>query len=99
MNNYKDFQELKSIKYTLSIFRFNGMEKPLYTLRKGFAIKQFETESPLQMKMHLDLLGIDHFDELRMLPDKTTLRIAGFSKKYKDNINRHTEFQLIKYYD
>lgn len=92
-------QELKSIKYTLSIFRFNGMEKPLYTLRKGFAIEQFETESPLQMKMHLDLLGIDHFDELRMLPDKTALRIAGFSKKYRDNINRHTEFQLIRYYD
>ena len=100
MNNYKDFQELKSIKYTLTIFRFSDMEKPLYILRQRSETEQlFETESLIQMKMYLDLLGIDHFDELRMFPDKIALKISGYDKKYRDNIKKHTEFKLIKYYD
>lgn len=70
-----------------------------YVLSTNNSQEYFKTHSKLKMKMQLDLLGIDHFDERRMFPNKKELKIAGYDKKYRDLIKRHSEFQLIKYYD
>lgn len=102
MNNYKSFQELKSIKYTLEIFVERILNKKYdisYILSMNNRQEYFKTQSKVKMKMHLDLLGIDHFDELRMFPNKKGLKIAGFDKRFINDIRKHTEFQLIKYYD
>lgn len=81
MSNFKDSKKPKIIKYELVVFRNHFYR--LYTFN-GAEYEEFDTKSKARIKIQLDLLGIDHFDEIQMYRPKNISRI-------------HTHFSLLKY--
>lgn len=81
MNKYKASEKPKIIKYELIVFRNHFYR--LYTYN-GTEYEVFDTKSKARIKMQLDLIGINHFDEIQMYRPINISRI-------------HTYFSLLKY--
>lgn len=80
MNKFNDFEKPKIIKYELVVFRNHFYR--LYTYN-GTEYEVFDTKSKARIKIQLNLIGIDHFDEIEMYGSINISRIYTYSSLFK----------------